>query len=327
MATSKSKYLYEAHWRRTSIATATITQLRATLEPAVKLLARLGRLKKPGAFLIDISAATEIDPGAILILLYLRKMLYRHGCAVWLQAQGKPRQLLLEHVQHYLRPRAARTAATDKADYLARGIYKREDMVAELSEWGSLLTQFVPVAEEDVALWQMQIGEVVANAFQHARIHGPDEAAPPSPEAPRRLDLAPRIEREVLIAGKTFMSQQVVQLAALDLGAGIPEVIGRAALEAGIGPCADGKLIEYACREGVTSRCVPENQGAGLPSLIRTLTTPPRGSLLICSGNGLYYSDSDGSTVRELEPPQPVKSVLAGTLVVITIHANDEAPR
>ncbi len=283
------------------VSTSTPTAMRATLAPLRDILGKLPQLKAgQSSVLLDVSTVAEIDPGGVLLFMYLRERFTEKGVQAYLRGPEAQQHLILKHLNHYLRPRNERTPASE-GDYLTRGIKLPGDMVTEVNEWLDTLRRYSTASEKDVALWEMQMSEVTTNGFQH----GPTKS--------------PRLVEEIWVAGKA--SGKRIQLAALDRGASIPAVIEPLAKARGL-VFHDGGLISFACRDGVTSQCVPQNQGAGLPSLLRTLLGVPGGTLLILSRDGLYYARRKKGrmhhVMQDLRGGGYSGSVLGGTLVIIS---------
>lgn len=258
-----------------------------------------GRLVK-----FDLTGCPEIDPGGLLLLMYHGKELKNRGWGTYLGGLGGTVKQVLLNLDHYLAPKEARASFdAPPGDFLLRGIDSKGSMVAELMEWARSVQQATQASDERVALWQMQIAEVTTNGFQHG---------------PR---LKP-MDGDLLINGKAYAEKGEVQLAAIDFGSGIPrviETIGRPAKCEG-----DGDLIAYACEKGVTSKCVPQNQGAGLDSLIQTVRSSG-GGLLMLSNNGLLYTTEREKQVRNLKSPKKYGAqVLNGTLTIINLRIRSD---
>ncbi|MEZ4297742.1 MAG: hypothetical protein R3B70_22485 [Polyangiaceae bacterium] len=252
----------------------------------------------------DLTGCPEIDPGGLLLLMYHGLELKKRGWGTYLGGLGGTVKQVLLNLDHYLAPKDARASFdAPPGDFLLRGIDGKESMVAELMAWARTVQQATQASDERVALWQMQIAEVTTNGFQHGPRLGP-------------------MSGDLLINGKSYTERGEVQLAAIDFGAGIPrviEIIGRPAKCVG-----DGDLIAYACEKGVTSRCVPQNQGAGLDSLIQTVRSSG-GRLLMLSNNGLLYTAADEQQVRNLKPRKKYgDQVLNGTLTVINLRIRSD---
>jgi len=184
--------------------------------------------------------------------------------------------------------------------YLLRDIGDPTKMVGELEEWAKSVKSNTGATEEMVGLWQMQIAEVTTNSFQRGVRYSRAQEAKASN-----------------IAGKAFGSS--VQLAALDYGSTIPRVIQETAKRDGI-RLRDGDLIRHACKLGVTSRSVKQNQGAGLHSLVNTVKDC-QGSLIILSRNGLVHVCGNRQYRRTLKPIRK-EPVLAVTLTIVKLRIN-----
>ncbi|MCI0420804.1 MAG: DUF5050 domain-containing protein, partial [Acidobacteria bacterium] len=189
-------------------------------------------------------------------------------------------------------------------EYLLRRVGSREVLVSELEEWAETVKEGAEPPEDQVALWQMQISEVATNGFQHGI----------GTEPPENEDRG-----SILVAGRAYPDTKVVQLAALDFGATIPRVIQHVAAQLGRRRRRDSDLISFACKKGVTSRSVPQNQGAGLHSLVETVKQNKGGSLLILSGNGLCCFSDNGENKKTLSPMVSNHAVLEGTLTIINL--------
>lgn len=255
----------------------------------------------------DLSECPEIDPGALLLLLYHGRQLKDKGWVTYVSSgEFGASKDVVTNLDHWVASKEQRQAIPRAPGaYLLREIADRNAMVSELTEWSASVQAATSATAERCGLWQMQIGEVTANAFQHGGSLG-------------------RALKSILVNGKAYPATGTVQLAALDFGSGIPRVIERVTRPV---VCrGDGDLIAHACKRGVTSRCVPQNQGAGLDSLVRTVRATG-GGIMILSNNGMVHvMPGRPQYVRNLRVPTGNrKQVLDGTLTIINLRVEGGA--
>lgn len=267
-----------------------------------QLVAHARTKTERGRAIYQLNNCEKIDAGGILLLMYSGFQLMQMGWRVSVAGKGEAMDLLVRHIEHYLRARGQRDDCDrNKGDYLLREIPSRDAMVEELSEWAKSVQQETKASPEDVAIWKFQISEVTTNGFQH----GIGDLANPGP---------------MLVAGKSVFDSKTVQLAALDLGRSIPVTIAKEAKKADI-PDDHGKRIRFACRKGITAKTLPVNQGAGLYKLVETVKNNG-GKLLIVSGNGLLHVSKGKCYSRNLSSPNATGVVLAGTLTVANLQVH-----
>lgn len=274
-----------------------VTDTRANLFQTVRWLEGLrDRTSKSNAtkLVLGFTSCKSVDPGGILLLKHMSAQLAQDGISSYIQGSGNAMNLIVENLRHYLLPKKSRKAGPPSGKYLLRGINSKDEMVDELEDWALTVQAGTRVPNEQVALWQMQVAEVTTNSFQHSRA---------------------RIEADhILIAG--LASSGKVQLASLDLGHGIPTIISGAFPD--LAEIGDGHLIEHAFKQGVTSRCVPENQGAGLHSLARSVQQNKDGCLQVLSRNGYFRVKKTRRFARNLPSPRR-GAVVNGTLTIINL--------
>lgn len=250
----------------------------------------------------DLSHVRDIDPGAVLLMMYVAGLLGRQGWSLSAYADdGSPgtvamkkltRNLLhlrLTSSDRHLLPRAP-------GDYPLRQVKDRNSMVDELEDWAQTVRSDTKARADHVAVWEMQIGEVVTNSFQH----GPSTAGGVS------------VPPVVMLCGG--LRDNTVQLAALDTGRGIPQTIGVVADEQ-TKMRGDGALIKYACKMGVTAQTTPQNQGYGLPHLVSSVRANG-GSLHILSQRGLVHLTPKTFRTRKLARTD---RRLDGTLTIVSL--------
>lgn len=85
------------------------------------------------------------------------------------------------------------------------------------------------------------------------------------------------------ISGQYYPRKKEIVITISDFGIGIPTTI-RNKYKLGYG---DNKLIEYALEEGVSSQSVPQNRGAGLSNIMKTLTRDGVARVTIISNCGM----------------------------------------
>jgi hypothetical protein len=272
-----------------------------------ELLSALEHLMRPvltetGDVVYDISSCPQIDPGGVVLLMYAARLLgLADRKAMYTGGDGEATKELELHLAHYFaRKRGEDSGQQAKGVYWLRDLKDRESMVDELNAWTKSVQEGTHATDEQVAVWQMQLSEVITNAFQHGPMHTPDNTIPPS-----------------IVAGKADGSS--VQLAALDYGSTIPRVIGKTAEAHGL-HASDAGLIRFACQRGITSKSVPQNQGSGLWSLTETVKQN-QGTLLILSRNGLVHVCGEKTIEKNISQMHPQQSIpmLNGTLTVINL--------
>jgi len=193
-------------------------------------------------------------------------------------------------------------------------------MVETLEKWAEGLRKDANATEQEAALWQFQIAEVVTNSFQHGRLPGADMQAP-------------------LVAGQCDREEGTVRLAVLDFGMTIPtriEASTRFSRDATEFPQGDedsiygkddGDLIRFACQNGITSKSVSENQGRGLFSLVEEVKRN-RGSVQIASRNGLVQFSEHAPEARQLSSKNTrIHEQLSGTLINVTLKLESRRDR
>ena len=255
-----------------------------------------------GAVLLDLSNCEEIDTGGLLLTMYAFTQIWnREDLSLWYRSHGAVRATILENLAHYWEERSRR-AADPSEDFLLRQIESRAVMVRDLNQYADSLRRASYSSDEDVAIWETQVGELTTNGFQHgtALSDDPDNTAPVMN----------------MVAGKTYEEDPRVEMGVLDFGAGIPRVIEQVAPE--ISEKGDGMLIAHALKRGVTSRTVPENQGAGLYGIVKAVKDND-GRLLILSGNGLACVNNRRISSRKLSASGE-SPTLDGTLAIIILR-------
>jgi anti-sigma regulatory factor (Ser/Thr protein kinase) len=251
-----------------------------------------------GIFMLDNCPA--MDAGTILLLMYAGFQLSRIGWKASVSGKGEAMDLVVRHLEHYLRDRKNRSSvARIEGDYLLREIDSRDGMVREIGGWAESVQRETNASKREVALWKTQISEVTTNGFQH----GIGSSPPLHP---------------MLIAGRASNDGKMVQLAALDFGKSIPSTIDTVANKQSV-PNGHGDRISFACKKGVTSRTLPVNQGAGLFKLVETVKKNG-GTLLILSGNGLVHVSNGRCYRRNLKAPSSTTPILQGTLTVVNLR-------
>jgi hypothetical protein len=252
---------------------------------------------------VDLSYVTDIDPGAVLLMIYAGRQVGLRGRTLYVIADddgpgANAMRKLNKNLQHLrLTTREDRDAfPRDEGEYPLREVKDQDKMVEELEDWARTVKTDTNAKPEDVAVWEMQIGEVVTNSFQHGpRIIGPIKVAP-----------------VVMLCGGLINNR--VQLAALDMGHGIPRVVERVADER-VKSRGDGALIKHACKMGVTSKSTPQNQGYGLPHLLKSVKRNG-GSLQIFSQRGLVHQTPRSFRTH---PMAGTDRRLDGTLTIVSL--------
>ena len=282
------------------LVTACPKSLMQSYQVVHRLVQRATNLSEHGTAIFQLTRCREIDAGGILLLMYAGNCLSRNGWQACVDGTGVAMDLVVRHLEHYLRDRKTRTDCDrEEGDYLLREIESREEMVGDIAEWAHSVRQDTTASEEEVAKWKLQIGEVTANGFQHG-IGGLEDA------------------RRLLLAGQSMQKENSVQLAAIDYGRSIPATIGPLADARGVED-HDGKRISFACKRKVTSKRLASNQGAGLFKLVETVKKNG-GRLLILSGNGLFHVSGGRGYSRKLPADTATGPILQGTLTVLNLR-------
>ena len=256
-----------------------------------------------GNVLLDLSKCEEIDPGGLLLTMYAFEQISRtKGLSLWFRGSGDVGAYLIENIDHFWERRPERVDETSD-DFLLRRIKTTEEMVEDITQYADGLKKASYGSHRDVALWETQVAELTTNGFQHGTALETD-----------RKNGEPVMN---MVAGKAYRERNKVDMGVLDFGAGIPRVIEQVAPEE-IRKGGDGRLISHALKQGVTSRTVLQNQGAGLHGIVHTIKENG-GRLLILSGNGLVYVKNNRINSRRL-PVLGKHPTLAGTLAVIILN-------
>jgi len=281
--------------------TSSPDELIATHARLQRLVVKAKAGKPPGSVNYDLSECESIDPGALLLMMYAGAKLGELGWDAYATGEGTAHAIVLHNLTHFnLSDEERKQFPKEVGEFPLRAVKDANHMVAELDDWASTVRQGAGANPEDVAEWQTQIAEVTTNAIQHG----------PTGLSPERQPMPP-----ILLAGHADKQTRRVQLAVIDRGAGVPAVL-RPKLPEHFKGEKDGRIIKEACRPGVTSRCSPQNQGAGLPTLVG-MVKANGGTLQIFSHRGLvhvrngkmYHRTHDKSDRR-----------LEGTLTILTLR-------
>lgn len=231
------------------------------------------------------------DVGGILLFTLLIEELSKAGWVVTGHGQKTPVERINQHFAHLWSPKTTKsTVSRDQGDFLLREITHPDAMIDDVEEWARSIREVAPKATAaDLAMWEGQVSEVTANAFQHARV---DDGG------------------HLFVAGEACKTG--VRLAVVDSGRTIPGVLGPAIG----GELADPAVVRQALERGVTSRCVCENQGFGLASLVRCVKNNA-GSLYILSRRGMAYVTNRGRTVAR---GHDIRHPMMGTLSIINLR-------
>ncbi|KAA1258183.1 hypothetical protein LF1_06990 [Rubripirellula obstinata] len=280
--------------------TACPKSLMASYRVAIGLTNRAEASSDAGTAVYQLTQCQKIDAGGILLLMYAGRCLSRMGWQACVNGTGEAMDLVVRHLEHFLRERDARaTCERAEGDYLLREIDSKDEMVTDIAEWAKSVGQETTASREEIAKWKLQIGEVTTNGFQHG-IGGLDDAG------------------HLLLAGQSNRKQKSVQLAAIDFGRSIPATIGPLADRLQIAQ-HDGKRIGFACKRKVTSKRHLSNQGAGLFKQVETVKANG-GRLLILSGNGLFHVSNGRCYSRKLDGGPTTNPFLQGTLSVMNLR-------
>lgn len=283
------------------LLTRSTSELLKTCQSFQDVIEQVNQYQGQPKVIIDLTKCSLIDPGGMLLLKHCAYVL-NAKCQLFLKVEGATGNYIIRHLAHlYMPPEQRKIITGEPGDYFLRRVGSREHMVTEITNWVQSVQDGTNVDRSEVAFWEVQISEITTNGFQHG---------------PRLMGAT--LLPDILLAGKVYPSGWV-QLAALDFGSGIPAVI-RAALSAAVEGMHDGEVINYACQQGVTSRCEPSNQGAGLPSLISAIRDNA-GTLHIVSNNGLFFIEGGQSAVKDMSRLIPKGDVLlSGTLTIFGLN-------
>ncbi|WP_372717334.1 hypothetical protein [Novipirellula sp.] len=272
----------------------------ATCEAIWHPYKRLSEFKEnsPAEIVFDMDPCPRIDPGGLLLLLNAARRSPGTRLLISKNSSSETFDVIVDNIDNLAGAldEARREHQQKARRFLLRRITNPNEMVKQVAQWAEMVRRGTDASRGDVALWETQISEVAANTFQHAR--APDG---------------------VLVAGEAFPHRGFVQLAAIDFGRTIPDCIEAEAKRRNR-VLHDGDLLAFATEENVTSACVKQNQGSGLPSLVG-MVKENGGSLQIMSRNGFLRVKS-----KRKYRKQPTKTlgspILAGTLIVINLRVN-----
>jgi anti-sigma regulatory factor (Ser/Thr protein kinase) len=249
--------------------------------------------------LLDLTECHEIDAVAILLSVYLDRILHDIGWELWYL--GKPGSAvwskLGRHLQSARESKRHRPVVQKGAvgELLTREVSDQELMVVAVEQWVSDVRDASGASEEHAARWEVCVGEVMANAFQHGCARG----------TPAHSNL---------VTGE-MDGRKHIQLAGLDFGAGVPAIVRAAVTDPEM---THGELILEALRDGVTSRTSRSNQGRGLAYLAQA-ACEGGGTLQVLSLNGLASASGTRKRFRNLAPGPDGTPALQGTLVVLRL--------
>jgi len=230
-----------------------------------------GKLKKG---LLSFTSCEDIDAVTLLLIMYLNHQMARRGWQLFLIGDpgSRPWRKIYRNLGNM--KRQDKITKPEPGEFLLREVSSPQEMVKVISEWADCVRADTSASDEQAALWEMKIGEIVTNSFQHGL----------GPGRPGELFR----HRSIYIAGQASCisdpKPHMAHLAAMDFGRTIPATLENKLAEG----LTDGELIQEACQRGVTARSVIDNQGAGLADLV-DLVKANNGSLQILSRNGLAH--------------------------------------
>lgn len=248
-----------------------------------------------GAIVFDLDPCPRVDPGGLLLLFNAARRDRTRRVMVSSRSSSKTYEVIVDNLEHLtgVLDEARQQDHQNANRFLLRQITDRDEMVGEVAAWAEMVRGGTNAGRQDVALWETQISEIAANTFQHSKAAD-----------------------GVLIAGEAFPQRGYVQLAAIDFGRTIPHCIEPEARRRGKS-LKDGDLLAFATEEKVSSHCVVQNQGSGLPSLVQ-MVKENGGSLQILSRDG-YLRVKSKRKYRNKPRQSLGKPILAGTLIVINL--------
>ena len=274
----------------------TIRTCEAIWEPYQKARAAHGNRQVEIVFNMD--PCPRIDPGGLLLLLNAARRDRSIRSLVATENSSGAYHAIVDNIDNLAGAldEARRLNQQRARRFLLRRILDPHEMVREVAEWAEMVRDGTRANAADVALWETQISEVAANTFQHA--DAPDG---------------------VLVAGEAFPQRGYVQLAAIDFGKTIPLCIEAEAKKRSQS-LDDGELLAFATQESVTSGCVVQNQGSGLPSLVEMVKNNG-GTMQILSRDG-FLRVKNRRKYRS-KPKKAIGSpILSGTLIVLNLKIN-----
>jgi len=227
--TNDSPILYESCDQ--PLTTQTPDDVVAGCEKFCRLIKRVEERPERGSAIYQLDKCREIDAGGILMLVHAGMQLGKMGWSAKVSGEGEAMDLVVKHLEHFLRDSSDFDSGNKDGDYLLRTIESRSEMVAQISAWAETVRQSTEASARDVALWEFQISEVATNSFQHGA--------------------AGNNSHKVLVAGKASSDTKRVQLAAMDYGPSIPGTIEQLPITAKMEH--DGQMIKIATHKGVTS--------------------------------------------------------------------------
>ena len=276
------------------LLTATPYNLCQTINKFDEMLTLIdGKAEKgTGTYVIS---TEQIDSGAILLYLYFAFRIHRQGWVCKFGGTGDALNDLANHIGHWAVPKQDRKELDcKKCDFLMRDITDRDQMVSEIEEWATHVKKATTAGDAQLALWKCQVGEVSTNSFQHGKAS------------------------LMFLAGRST-SQGEISLAVLDFGETIPKTIRRHPdCPGSADKDNDSACIEFACKKGITSKSVPENQGSGLHGLIET-AKKTGGSVQILSGSGVFHISESVKQTQDLSNESLDGRILDGTLVTMNL--------
>jgi anti-sigma regulatory factor (Ser/Thr protein kinase) len=115
-------------------------------------------------------------------------------------------------------------------------------------------------------------------------------------------------------------SEDLITICVADFGIGIP---GRVRQK--IQLASDQAAIAMACQHGFSTKTTPRNRGAGLHVLIQNIVARNHGTVIICSGQGIY------SNVYNAEGPlkgtgRPAPGQYPGTMIYMILPKSEFVP-
>src|ERR1019366_9306565 len=115
-AAASIKFALSEKWDG-SIITGSPSGLLSTLTQMQRVLHRAAAAS-PGPLLLDITGCSSIDPGGILLVMYVGSRLKDLGWSPYLRTTGPVQKLVMKHLTHYLLPKERRKEASpSKGEY------------------------------------------------------------------------------------------------------------------------------------------------------------------------------------------------------------------
>lgn len=246
---------------------------------------------------LDFGNLAFVEPVGVVILSTLIEYLRRAGVRVKYQGVengSRPNRYLDDSgfFKHYLErdiyPRSTLRATTVPL-HVVRPDHVQQYLGYRLMPW---LAQSVGLSQESLDAVRACLEEIFHNVEDHSEV---------------KLGCA---------FAQHFPNKNEMQVAISDFGVGIPTVVRRVRADV-----LDQQALSLACKEGFSTKSNVRNRGAGLPTLIRYVTTRNKGTVLIASG-GATLSAVHAPQGEPKVTPRLAKGHYPGTLVRVILRTD-----